>query len=290
MAVHKHISGSMCCERSIKNVERIGRWLKVWCDDCEPKVKTKKGDSEMFLVYIGSIALFIFLISATVQSLSYQFHRDTPKRWFVSAIASAAVLGVLLAWILEKRFTASRGSIESLSLLFLQWYLYGSFVGVISFPAQLGRALYKILHGRDVKIRHTRKPRVQQKYKTVGYSCGNCGRSLSGQVSQCPHCGVRFGGTKHQYLPGTPPPKHTTTETRNTTSLAGFSVLVLLLLDMLYGVSLFEIRQLLIGPETMSLLYIFGGPVVNLIIVGIAGLLVKRYAKTRGVISKESYY
>lgn len=34
---------------------------------------------------------------------------------------------------------------------------------------------------------------------STSYSCGRCHKSLSGPSASCPHCGVRFSGTKTTY-------------------------------------------------------------------------------------------
>jgi hypothetical protein len=237
---------------------------------------------------IGILALvLILLVVATIQSLYDDYHHKQ-KWWFIGALSATIVIGGFMPMTIETVFPGSRTFVESISLSYIQDFLYGSVIGIIFFPSQLGRALYKIFEENDLEITYIRKPREQHQYTTVGYRCGNCGKSLSESVSQCPYCGVRFGSTREQYNGA--PPKPTTTKTRNTTPSAGFSMFVLLLLDMLYGVSLFEIRQQLTLFDTMSLVYIFGGAVVNLIIIGIAVLLMKKYTKVRGRIERVSYY
>lgn len=239
-------------------------------------------------IFILVIAFFLILLVVTlIKSLSGDYFGNQTW-WFIGALSATIGIGIFLPVAIEKVFTGSRVLVEGISLTYIQYFMYGSIVGIIFFPSQLGRAFYKIFEGDDLEITHTHKPSEQNQYKTIGYQCGNCGKSLSESVSQCPYCGVRFGGTRSQYLGA--PPKPTTTTTRNTTPFAGFSMFILLLLDMLYGVSLFGIRQKLTLSDTTSLVYIFGGMAVNLIIIGIAVLLMKKYTKLHGRIEKVSYY
>lgn len=243
------------------------------------------------VVLIIAVSVLIFLVIAMIQALADRNrYGNSSKWWFLSALIAVVVAGIIMPITIESLFSNLSISMEGIALSFIQSYLWGSIIGIIFFPVQVGRALYKIIYKDDVTITHTRIPRVQHQYVNAGYRCGKCGGSLPGEVSRCPHCGVQFSGMRNQYLKGTPPPKETTKTTRNTTPLAGFSLLVLLLLDMVYGISLFEIWHRISMWDSTSVIYIVGGPIINLIIVGIAVFLMGRYAKTRGNIERVSYY
>jgi uncharacterized CHY-type Zn-finger protein len=240
-------------------------------------------------IFILATAVFLILLVVTlIKSLSDDDYHDRQKWWFIGALSSTIVIGFLVAITIEKFFPDSQEFIESISSTYIFLCFLGSPIGILFFPVQLGRAFYKIFEGRDVIITHTHKPLKQHEYENVGYQCGKCFNSISSPESTCPHCGVRFSGLDTQYLGAHPKP--TTTKSRNTTPFAGFSTLALLLLNMLYGVSLFQIRQQLIFSSTISHIYILGGAAVNLIIIAIAVFLTKRYAKLHGGIQRVSYY
>jgi hypothetical protein len=229
----------------------------------------------------------LFVVLAVVQALSSG--RDRHRRWWLAgALLATAVVGVLLPAVIDQ-LTPDRSSIEAISQSYAEFYVFAAVVCVFLFPMPVGRALYKVFYGGDVTVTHTRKPREQREYATAGYRCGKCGWALAAPAPQCPHCGVRFGGQRNEYLRGTPPPKPTTTTTRNATPLAGVLLLVLLGLDMLLGVALFEIRDLVAHSDDMAV-YVVGAVVANVVIIAAAVLLARRYALVNGALERTSYY
>ncbi len=238
------------------------------------------------LPLITAIVL-LFVVMAVVEALSSG--RDRPRRWWlVGALLATVVIGILLPALIDQ-LVPDRSSIEDISQTYAQFYLVASLVCVFLFPLHIGRALYKVEHGEDVTVTHTRKPRAQHAYSTAGYRCGKCRGVLPGSVPRCPHCGVRFGGQQNEYLPGTPPPKPTTTTTRNATPLAGVALLLLLVFDVLCGVALFEINDV---PRYSDDVAVHAGLALaaNAVIVVVAVLLAKRYSKVNGRVERTSYY
>lgn len=239
------------------------------------------------VVPLATAIVGLFVVVALVQALSSG--RDRHRRWWLAgALLATAVVGVLLPAVIDQ-LAPDRSNIEWISQSYAECYVFAAIVCVFLFPMHIGRALYKVIYGDDVTVTQTRKPREQREYSTAGYRCGKCGRALAAPVPQCPHCGVRFGGQRNEYLRGTPPPKPTTTTTRNATPLAGVLLLVLLGLDVLFGVALFEIRNLVAQSDDMAV-YIGGGVVANVVIIAAAVLLVRRYAMVSGRVERTSYY
>ena len=241
------------------------------------------------LLLILTIFILAFLVITTIWALSSDSDGNQ-KWWFLSALIATIIAGILIPITLEKLFPNARSNIESIALVYFQYCLYGCVVGIIFLPPQVGRAFYKILYNDDVTITHTRKPITQHQYRNAGYRCGRCGQSLPGPVSQCPHCGVRFNSSHDEYLPGTPRPRPIQTTRRNTTPLAGIFLVLLLIADMLYGISLFEIKSSISLSEPTHQLYIGGVLGANLIIIVISAFFVKRYRNINGNIERTTYY
>ena len=254
-------------------------------------VRALSGFSMPNVVGIGlpliTAIVLLFVVIAVVEALSSG--RDKPRRsWLVGALLATAVAGILLPGVVDE-LVPDRSSIEGISQTYAQFYLVASLVCIFLLPMHIGRALYKVEYGNDVTVTHTRKPRAQLAYSTAGYRCGKCRGALPGPVSRCPHCGVRFGGQQNEYLPGTPPPKPTTTTTRNATPLAGVALLLLLVLDVLCGVALFEINDI---PPYSDDVAVHAGLALaaNAVIVVAAVLLAKRCSKVNGRVERTSYY
>ncbi|MFH1532236.1 MAG: hypothetical protein ABIK09_16035 [Pseudomonadota bacterium] len=84
----------------------------------------------------------------------------------------------------------------------LAWLAFG--ISTIVLSGRRAGAIGLAVHqGRSVSWQEQVTP-TKPSYSLSGYQCGACRGSLPGKVAMCPHCGVRFGGTRSIY--DKPPP------------------------------------------------------------------------------------
>ena len=132
--------------------------------------------------------------------------------WVVLAAAAAGLSGRLmvgavpaLAAGLGQPGLPSGQEFTPIGWLYLAaWLGLGTLVLVAS-PLGLAPAVLAQT-GRALVVREVREP-IEPQWQLAGLRCGKCRGDLPGEVSRCPHCGVRLGGTSTHFEGGRPSEK-----------------------------------------------------------------------------------
>ena len=220
--------------------------------------------------YLGLAALLVITLVAWLLAFGAEDYMVS-RMCFAALLISAALSGVLFVIILERRFPETYESLDTFAKFFFKYYLYGAILWLIFLPENIARALYRVLYAQDLTVKHSRASWIPHMFK-----CSRCGASLPSPVSKCPRCGIGLVGSSGVYA-----------QTVSSTSLA-FALLLMLALNVLYGIMLYEVWQQINWSDYRSIFIYGGGLIVNLIVLAIAAFKMYHYQLSAGTIQK--YY
>jgi hypothetical protein len=233
------------------------------------------------LVGLGFVTVILYLIVKNF--------KKTNCLWNILLMIAACVLyavfiELICGYIFSAGFDAFFRWIESsVFCLFAFCAVLAVFMGI-----QAARTYTYMRTGYPVDIHIIWKPRENPSYRGY-YQCSRCYKTFSENTGTCPYCGVVFNSTSERYMPGTKPPKQVKEKSINT---GIFSVICVIIYSIIISFYLSPFFNFLVADnkQTIPIIYILAGVIVNLYIILAALLLYKKYRKNKSTISRTKTY